>query len=59
MLDLLYIRNKPEEVAQKLARRGFEVDFSDFLEADEKRRRLMHETEELKAERNTKSAKFL
>lgn len=36
MLDLLYIRNKPEEVAQKLARRGFEVDFSDFLEADEK-----------------------
>ena len=58
MLDLLYIRNKPEEVAQKLARRGFEVDFSDFLEADEKRRRLMHETEELKAERNTKSAEI-
>ncbi len=58
MLDLLYIRNKPEEVARKLARRGFVVDFSDFLKEDEKRRRLMHETEELKAERNKKSSEI-
>ncbi len=58
MLDLVYIRNNPKQVAEKLARRGFVVDFSEFLEADAKRRALMHETEELKAERNTKSAQI-
>ncbi|HZK29151.1 MAG TPA: serine--tRNA ligase [Clostridia bacterium] len=56
MLDLVYIRNNPQEVAKKLARRGFVVDFSEFLDADSKRRALMHETEKLKAERNQKSA---
>ncbi len=58
MLDLVYIRNKPEEVAAKLARRGFEVDFTEFLESDAQRRALMHQTEELKAERNKKSAEI-
>ncbi|NLA71333.1 MAG: serine--tRNA ligase [Clostridiaceae bacterium] len=58
MLDLVYIRNNPKQVAEKLARRGFVVDFSEFLESDAKRRALMHETEELKAERNTKSAQI-
>ncbi len=58
MLDLVYIRNKPEEVAEKLARRGFEVDFQEFLESDARRRALMHETEDLKAERNKKSAEI-
>lgn len=58
MLDLIYIRNKPEEVAAKLARREFIVDFTDFLEEDARRRALMHETEELKAERNRKSAEI-
>ncbi len=56
MLDLIYIRNQPEEVAKKLARRGFVVDFTEFLAADAERRALMHQTEELKAERNRKSA---
>ena len=46
MLDLVYIRNKPEEVAAKLARRGFEVDFTEFLESDATRRSLMHQTVE-------------
>ncbi len=58
MLDLVYIRNRPEEVAEKLARRGFIVDFEEFLESDASRRALMHETEELKAERNVKSAEI-
>ncbi len=56
MLDLVYIRNNPEEVSAKLARRGFEVDFTPFLEEDAKRRALLHETEKMRAERNRKSA---
>ncbi len=58
MLDLVYIRNKPEEVAAKLARRGFDVDFTEFLSRDAERRALMHETETLKAERNQKSSEI-
>ena len=58
MLDLVYIRNKPQEVAAKLARRGFVIDFTEFLASDADRRSLMHETEELKAERNKKSAEI-
>lgn len=58
MLDLVYIRNKPQEVAAKLARRGFAIDFTEFLASDAERRSLMHETEELKAERNKKSAEI-
>ncbi|MDD2426929.1 MAG: serine--tRNA ligase [Eubacteriales bacterium] len=56
MLDIVYIRNNPEEAAAKLAKRGLSVDFSEFLEKDSARRALMHTTENLKAERNKKSA---
>lgn len=55
MLDIVMIRKEPEEVARKLAKRGFDIDFTEFLEQDAKRRQLMHETESLKAERNQKS----
>jgi seryl-tRNA synthetase len=58
MLDIVYIRNNPQEVSEKLARRGFDIDFTEFLEADAKRRAMMHENEELKAERNRKSAEI-
>ncbi len=58
MLDIVYIRNNPQEVSEKLARRGFEIDFTEFLEADAKRRAMMHENEEFKAERNRKSAEI-
>lgn len=58
MLDLVMIRNNPEIVADKLARRGFEVDFTDFLKEDEKRRALIYENEQLKAERNKTSAEI-
>ncbi|HNZ63014.1 MAG TPA: serine--tRNA ligase [Bacillota bacterium] len=58
MLDIAYIRNNPQEVAEKLARRGFEIDFAEFLEADARRRALMHENEESKAERNRQSAQI-
>lgn len=58
MLDINLLRNDPDKVCQSLAKRGLEVDLSAFLESDAKRRALLHETEELKAERNRNSAEI-
>ena len=58
MLDLVMIRKNPEEVAAKLARKGLVIDFTDFLAADEKRRALIFQNEQLKAERNKTSAEI-
>ena len=56
MLDINLIRENPEEVREKLAKKQFEVDFTDFLARDEKRRGLIYRTEQLKAEKNRTSA---
>ena len=56
MLDINLLRHEPEMVTKAIAKRGIEVDLSSFLEEDKKRRELLHTTEELKAERNKKSA---
>ncbi|HHV42634.1 MAG TPA: serine--tRNA ligase [Clostridiaceae bacterium] len=58
MLDLVMIRKHPEEVAALLARKGVEIDFTDFLAADEERRSLIYKNEQLKAERNRTSAEI-
>ncbi len=56
MLDIVMIRKNPELVQELLAKKGAIVDFTSFLAKDSKRRALMHETEQLKAERNKTSA---
>lgn len=56
MLDINLIRENPALVAEKLARKGYEIDFAEFLGRDEKRRELIFRTEQLKAERNKTSA---
>lgn len=57
MLDLKRIRIDFETVAQKLATRGVSEDSLNHLkELDEKRRQLLVNSEELKAERNLSSA---
>ncbi|MDI9460990.1 MAG: serine--tRNA ligase [Saccharofermentanales bacterium] len=58
MLDLVMIRKNPEEVAAKLARKGLVIDFTEFLAADEERRALIFQNEQLKAERNKTSAEI-
>lgn len=58
MLDINLIRQNPELVKEKLARKEFTVDFSEFLAADEKRRVLIQKTEQLKAEKNRTSAEI-
>lgn len=52
MLDIRRIRQNPEEVRQALLKRMDEVDFSGLLSWDEQRRKLLTETETLKAQRN-------
>ncbi|HBP38137.1 MAG TPA: serine--tRNA ligase [Clostridiales bacterium] len=56
MLDINLIRENPALVKEKLARKGFPVDFSEFLARDGKRRELIYRTEQLKAEKNKTSA---
>jgi seryl-tRNA synthetase len=56
MLDLNFIREKPEVVRQALRMRQMEVDPVDrVLAGDEQRRDLIQQVETLKAERNTAS----
>ena len=56
MIDINLIRNEPKKVEQALAKRGFDFDSAYFLELDEKRRKLLTEIENKKAERNKASA---
>lgn len=58
MIDINLIRNQPEMVKEKLARKEFEVDFTIFLEQDKKRREMIYATEQLKAEKNKTSAQI-
>src|SRR5690625_1187872 len=56
MLDMKFLRNNFEEVKGKLAHRGEDLSALDqFGELDERRRQLITETEQLKAERNEAS----
>ncbi len=58
MIDINLIRNNPDMVKEKLARKEFTVDFTAFLNQDKKRRELIHATEQLKAEKNKVSAQI-
>lgn len=53
MLDIKYLRNNFEDVKEKLVHRGEDLSELDhFGDLDEKRRKLIVETEDLKAKRN-------
>ena len=58
MLDISEIRSNPGSVAAKLAKKGFSVDFSEFLMADQTRREIIVRVEALKARKNQASAKI-
>ncbi len=56
MLDPNLLRNEPDAVAEKLARRGFKLDVDKELGALEERRKVLQvKTENLQAERNSRS----
>ncbi len=53
MLDPNLLRNEPDAVAEKLARRGFKLDVEMLRSLEERRKVLQVETENLQAERNS------
>ncbi|MEG1529579.1 MAG: serine--tRNA ligase, partial [Clostridia bacterium] len=58
MLDLIRIKNNPEEVAAALAKKGYDADFTEVIEWDNQRKATIAEIEQLKAERNKVSAQI-
>ncbi len=55
MLDHKLLRTDIEQVAQKLAQRGYQLDINAFNELEAKRKELSVKTQDLQNERNTKS----
>lgn len=55
MLDPRYIRSHPEEVRIGLEKKGETVALDEFLQLDEKRRKILVEVEGLRAQLNTAS----
>ncbi len=58
MLDIKLIREKPEEIRQALLKRMDEVDFTELLANDRKRRDTIAELERLREKRNTVSGQI-
>jgi len=56
MIDIQYIRDNPEVVAEKSKQKGYAVDVSQLLGFDEERRKLLSQVEELRRQRNELSA---
>ena len=52
MLDINLIRSNPEYVKEALKKRDYDVDFTEMLAWDARRKELLMENENLKAERN-------
>ncbi|MBI5492351.1 MAG: serine--tRNA ligase [Deltaproteobacteria bacterium] len=55
MLDIKYLRDNLEEAEKRLKTRGGSIDLSSFRALDENRRKLLSESEALKARKNTVS----
>ncbi|MDB5164792.1 MAG: serS [Candidatus Saccharibacteria bacterium] len=58
MLDIQYIRDNPEAVAEKSKQKGYEVDIPQLLGFDEERRALLTEVESLRQKRNELSSQM-
>lgn len=52
MLDIQFIRDNPELVAEKSQQKGYDVDINELLDLDKKRRELQQRIEELRQQRN-------
>ena len=56
MHDLTFFRNNLEQLRERLATRGYQLDVGAFEDLDRRRRQCVTETEQLKAERNQATA---
>ncbi|MBT3437847.1 MAG: serine--tRNA ligase [Oceanospirillaceae bacterium] len=55
MLDQKLVRNAPQEVADKLVKKGFTLDVAALNQLEESRKQLQVDTENLQSERNSTS----
>ena len=55
MLDFKYLRDHIDEVKDKIAQRGSEVEWEHFTALDVRRRELLKEVEDLRCQRNAVS----
>ncbi len=55
MLDLKFVRDNTDRVAEMLRNRRLDMDLTAFLELDQERRKILHQVEELKHRRNQAS----
>ena len=55
MLDPKFLRGDIQQTAEKLKRRGFDLDVNSFVSLEEKRKSLQMKTQELQNERNVRS----
>jgi len=58
MLDLIRIRNNPQEVAAALAKKGYKADFTHIIAWDDERKATITQIETLKAQKNKVSAQI-
>lgn len=58
MLDIQYIRDNPKEVEDKAKQKGYQVNITDLLAADEERRALIGEVEALRGKRNDNASQM-
>ncbi len=55
MLDIKFVRANPEKVIDALQKRGYEINFDEFLSLEQERLSLLREIEEKRAVRNSVS----
>lgn len=55
MLDMKFVRENPEIVEEAMRKRNMDMDLSEFVELEKKRRAMVGEVEALKNERNVAS----
>jgi len=56
MLDIQFIRDNPELVAEKSGQKGYNVDITQLLGFDDERRQLKQQVEDLRRQRNEASS---
>src|ERR1039458_9665993 len=56
MLDIQFIRDNPELVAEKSKQKGYDVDVQQLLGFDTERRELLKQVEDLRRQRNEVSS---
>lgn len=52
MLDIQFVRDNPELVAEKSRQKGYDVDITQLLGFDDERRQLLQQVEDLRRQRN-------